>query len=165
VIEPEHEPPQRGNEYPPPTNLPPAVNPTADPDAPLEYPASHPGPPGYPPGFADLPPPVYPPPYPGPVGYPPPYPGQVAQPYPYRPAAPAGTNGKAIGALVTALLGIPACMCFVPSLVGIVLGVIAMGETKRTGQSGYGFALAGVVVGIATLLLGGFVTAFGLVSN
>jgi Domain of unknown function (DUF4190) len=154
MTEPGHEPPQRGNEYPPP----------ADPDAPLEYPASYPGPPGYPPGYAGVPPPVYPP-YPGPAGYPPPYPGQFAQPYdPYRPAAPAGTNGKAIGALATALLGIPTCVCFVPSLVAIVLGVIAIGETRRTGQPGYGLAVAGVVVGIATLLFGGFFTAFGLFS-
>ena len=29
-----------------------------------------------------------------------------------------------------------------------------MGETKRSGQPGYGLAVAGVVVGIATLLLG-----------
>jgi hypothetical protein len=33
-------------------------------------------------------------------------------------------------------------------------------SSTRRDQSGYGFALAGVVVGIATLLLGGFFTAF-----
>jgi hypothetical protein len=63
------------------------------------------------------------------------------------------------------VLGIPACVCFVPALVAIVLGVIAMGETKRTGQSGYGLAVAGVAVGIATLLFGGFFTAFGFFNN
>jgi Domain of unknown function (DUF4190) len=120
-----------------------------EPEPPLDYPTSYPGPPGYP----NLPPPVYPAPYPGPIGYPPP--GQFAAPYdPYRPATPAGTNGKAIGAIVAAVIGIPACACFLPSLVGIVLGFIAMGETKRSGQPGYGLAVAGVVVGIATLLLG-----------
>ena len=37
--------------------------------------------------------------------------------------------------------------CGLPSIVGLILGVIAMRETKRTGQEGYGLALAGVIVG------------------
>jgi hypothetical protein len=58
---------------------------------------------------------------------------------------PPGTNGKAIAALVTSLAGL--VFCGLPSVVGLVLGVIAMRETRRTGQDGYGFALGGVVVG------------------
>jgi hypothetical protein len=58
---------------------------------------------------------------------------------------PQGTNGKAIGALATSLAGL--MLCGVPSIVGVILGVIAMRETKRTGQEGYGLALAGVIVG------------------
>lgn len=37
--------------------------------------------------------------------------------------------------------------CGLPSVVGLILGVIAMRETKRTGQDGYGLALAGAVIG------------------
>jgi len=114
-----------------------------DPNAPWDYPADpglpppiHPGPqagfpegPGFPgaPGFA-------------PPGYPA-YPGYD----PYRPAKPLGTNGKAVGALIAALVGL--LFCGVPSVVGLVLGVIAMRETRRTGQDGYGLALAGTIIG------------------
>lgn len=108
-----------------------------EPQVPLDYPAD--------PG---LPPPVYPPSQAGLSGYPgyppPGYPGYPAYD-PYRPAKPPGTNGKAIGALIAALIGL--LFCGVPSVVGLVLGVIAMRETKRTGQDGYGVALAGAVIG------------------
>jgi hypothetical protein len=133
---PDSEPPQRG----------------VDPYAPVDYPTNYPGPTDYPPGYPGLPPPVYP------AGYPPPYPGQFGDPYdPYRPAVPSGTNGKAVAAVTVASIGVVACACFVPSLVGIVLGFIAMGETKRTGQSGHGLAMAAVAIGIATLVLGAVV--------
>jgi hypothetical protein len=99
---------------------------------PVDYPAD-----------AGLPPPVYPPPYPGAAGYP----GAVGYPGydPYRPLKPPGTNGKAIAALVTSLLGL--VCCGLPSIAGLVLGIIGMRETKRTGQEGYPLALIGTVVG------------------
>jgi hypothetical protein len=58
---------------------------------------------------------------------------------------PPGTNGKAIAALATALAGL--LFCGLPSIVGLFLGVMAMRETKRSGQEGYGIALAGAVIG------------------
>jgi Domain of unknown function (DUF4190) len=148
------QPSDRG-EYPSLENSPPAV----DPFAPVDYPSDHGQPPptyqapyqapyGTPPG---LPQSSYPPPpYPG-SGYPPPpgysqYPN--ANPYaydPYSPPRPPGTNGKAIGSLVTSLVGV--LFCGLPSIVGMILGVMAMRETKQTGQEGYGLALAGVIVG------------------
>jgi hypothetical protein len=88
-----------------------------------------------------LPPPIYAPPppgYPGAPGYYPPF-------DPYRPAAHPGTNGKAIASLVTSVAG---WLCCAPlAAVGLVLGVIAMRETKRTRQDGYGMALAGTIIG------------------
>ena len=33
------------------------------------------------------------------------------------------------------------------AIVGLVLGVMAMRETKRTGQAGHGMALAGTIIG------------------
>lgn len=115
-----------------------------DPYTPVDYPT------GYPSAGPGLPPPVYPPPYgntpvyPGYPGYPGGYPG--THPYdPYRPMKPPGTNGKAIAALVTSVLGL--LFCGLPSIAGVILGIIAMRETKRTGQDGYGLAVAGVIVG------------------
>ena len=132
--------------------------------APLDYPSAD-QPPAYPP--APGPPAGYPPAYPGspgafgpPVGYPPPlppagyggYPPPFPEPYdPYRPAVPVGTNGKAIAALILSIVGLP--LCGVSAIVGMVLGFIAMGETKRTGQSGYGMALAAVIIGAVVLVL------------
>jgi len=34
-----------------------------------------------------------------------------------------------------------------------VLGIIALNEIKRTRQDGYGLAVAGIVVGVATLIV------------
>ena len=102
--------------------------PQPDPTPPVDYPTD-----------AGLPPPVYPPPYPGAPGY---YPGGYDL---YRPTKPPGTNGKAIAALVTSLLGL--LCCGLPSIAGLVLGVIGMRETKRTGQDGYAIALIGTVLG------------------
>jgi uncharacterized protein DUF4190 len=154
--------PTHGREYPPLES----ASPPADPHAPVDYPTD-PGmsPPNFgpPPGFQQsaYPPPGYPPasyPPPGyaPAGYPPPaaplggyppqYPGAYGYAYdPYRQAPMPGTNGKAIAALITSIAGL--LFCGVPSVVGVVLGIIAMRETKRTGQDGYGMALAAVIVG------------------
>lgn len=117
---------------------------------PLDYPAD-----------SGLPPPVNPPPCPGQsnAGY--------YQPYPaHPPMNPPGTNGKAIAALVTSLVGL-AC-CGLPSIVGLVLGIIAIRETKRTGQAGYGLAVAAVVIGVlvvAGIVLYLLLTAFLYASN
>jgi hypothetical protein len=113
---------------------------------PVDYPAD-----------AGLPPPVYPPPYPGAAGYP----GAVGYPGydPYRPLKPPGTNGKAIAALAVSGASL-VLFCGIPSFIGVVLGIIAMRETKRTGQDGFGLALAGTIIGaIPTVLwlLYGFV--------
>jgi hypothetical protein len=124
-----------------------------DPSAPIDYPATNPS--GYPQ------PPGHPPPtgYPVP-GFPPPYQpyGTAAyDPYrpddPYRPGHPQGTNGQAIGALIAGIVGVPLCFCGIPSIIAIALGILAMNETKRTGQDGHGMALAGVILGGVGLAL------------
>ncbi len=126
-----HEP-YRGGEFPPLEQS----APQPDPYAPVDYPT----------GYPQLPPPVYP----QGGGYPPPYPGYL--PYdPYRQPRPLGTNGKAIASLVAALAGL--VFCGLPSIAGLILGIIAMRECKRTGQDGYGLALAGTIVGAAVTAL------------
>jgi len=136
---------------------------TSGPDQPYpgEFPPLENSPVDYPNG-PGLPPPVYgtgypppgpgypPPPAPGypPPGYPP-YAGGYpygTDPYdPYRSMKPPGTNGKAVAALACSLGGL--LFCGLPSVVGLILGIVAMRETKRTGQEGYGLALAGTIIG------------------
>lgn len=121
------------------TEYPSLENSGAQPDSnpPVDYPMD-----------AGLPPPVYPPPNPGAAGYPgyPSAPGFYPGAYdPYRPTKPPGTNGMAIAALATSLVGL--LCCGLPSIVGLILGVIGMRETKRTGQDGYAIALIGTIIG------------------
>jgi hypothetical protein len=131
--------PNRAFEYPSLEQSGPGV----DPSAPIDYPPTNPS--GYPR------PPGYPPPVPG---FPPPYQPYGTEPYdPYQPGHPHGTNGQAIGALVAGIVGIPLCFCGIPSIIAIVLGILAMNETKRTGQDGRGMALAGVIIGVIGLAL------------
>jgi hypothetical protein len=122
-----------------------------DPYAPVDYPADYP----------QLPPPVYP----QGGGYPPPYPAYPPPYDPYRAGKPLGTNGKAIASLVTALGGL--VFCGLPSIAGFILGIIAMRECKRTGQDGYGLALAGTIVGglVSALVLLYFIFVFGLYAS
>jgi hypothetical protein len=78
---------------------------------------------------------------PGPYGYPAPY-------------AQAGTprhNGLATASLVCSCLGI--FLFAVPSVLGVVFGFVARSQIRQSGgqQSGYGLALAGIIVGFAVI--------------
>lgn len=149
----------------------PAYSPPAYPA--YEQPAGPPpefGPAPYPPAgqygqpqpdvFAPVPPPPsgYRPPPPGYSPAPPPYGGGfpgVSYPgaYDYRgghPAALPTTNTLAILSLVASVLGLA---CVVSSVAGIVLGGCAINQIRRTRQEGYGLAVAGIVLGIATLVI------------
>ncbi|AEV74221.1 hypothetical protein MycrhN_3703 [Mycolicibacterium rhodesiae NBB3] len=80
-------------------------------------------------------------------------PGQVpdpnyAQAQGYPPPA-QGTNKLAIWSLVTSLLGL---LCGVGSIIGIVLGVMAIKQLNRSQEGGRGLATAGIAIGIITLL-------------
>ncbi|XBL78330.1 DUF4190 domain-containing protein [Mycobacterium shigaense] len=129
-------------------------------DAPWEPPGGYP-PPGYPPpafGYS-APPPGYggpPPGYRPPGGY---YPGQD---YPGGYGPPPGTNGMAIGSLISSFTGL---FCCIGGIVAIVLGIIALDQIKRTRQDGYAIAVAGIVIGIATLVIALVVGIFAMHSS
>lgn len=55
------------------------------------------------------------------------------------------TNGLAIASLISS---------FFISLLGIILGHIALNQIKRTGEGGRGLAIAGLVIGYAGLVIG-----------
>ena len=117
------------------------------------YPPPLPPPPGYggfpPAGGYDAP---YGAPYPPPQGgYAPP--PEYGAPYPTGygyPVAAGGTNSLAIFSLVASVVGL---LCGVGSIIGIVLGAIAINQIKKTRQGGYGLAVAGIVVGVASLVI------------
>ncbi len=64
---------------------------------------------------------------------------------------PAKTNPLAIGALAASAIGL---LCGIGSIAGIALGFVALNQIKRTGQPGHGLAVAGIAVGIVSLVLG-----------
>jgi hypothetical protein len=65
-------------------------------------------------------------------------------PAPQR-AASGDLNDLAVIALIASCIGL--------SIPGLVMGHIALGQIKRTGQTGHGFALAAVIVGWAVTVL------------
>ena len=100
----------------------------AAPSTPYGTPAPYaPPPPGYAPAY---PPPGY--------GYP---------PYP-RPSGP--TSGWAMAALIFGLLGF--CLPILGSLLGIIFGIVGISKTRENRAGGRGMAVAGLVLGIVTLL-------------
>jgi hypothetical protein len=56
----------------------------------------------------------------------------------------------AIWSLVASLIGI---ICGIGSIVGIVLGVLALNQIKETRQGGHGLAVAGIVVGVVSMII------------
>jgi hypothetical protein len=68
-------------------------------------------------------------------------------------AASPGWSGFAIAGFVLSLLG----LFGVGSVLGIIFSVLGLNRAKRTGQRGEGLAIAGIVIGIVTLL--GFIAA------
>ncbi len=153
------QPPPGGHEAPPiehspaygydiPSAPPPGGFPQAGPPAPNFPPApGYPPAEGYDPQFSGYPPP--------PAGYPPPpeygvpYPGGYAYP-PGYPPPPRGTNKLAIGSIVASVVGL---LCGIGSIIGIVLGAFALNQIKRSREGGFGLAVAGIAIGVASLVI------------
>jgi hypothetical protein len=110
-----------------------------------------------PPPYATPPPPLPPPPASPWAGGGPSYqtPGYPAPGYGYGggypPPPSRRTNGLAIASLVSSIAGL--ATCGIGSIVGVVLGHIAVGQVKRSGEEGRGLAIAGLAVGYGVLAL------------
>jgi Domain of unknown function (DUF4190) len=153
-------PPPSGYEtpgYPSTSGYPPPGFPPPDYPPPPSYPP--PGAQGYPPppypdpsGYAA---PTYPPsPYGAPPSYGPPPTGYPAPGYAGAYGQPAQkTNNLAIASLVASVIGILPFVCGIGSIIGIVLGVVALNQIKSSGEGGRGLAIAGIVVGAVTFLI------------
>ncbi|NKZ05826.1 DUF4190 domain-containing protein [Actinomadura latina] len=92
------------------------------------------------------------------MAYPPPGPGYPGSQPPYPPPPPPGpgygspygndkTNGLAVAAFVTGLLG-----CF--GVLGLILGAIALSQIGRNGGRGRGFAIAGIIFSCLWIVTG-----------
>ncbi|QWB23286.1 MULTISPECIES: DUF4190 domain-containing protein [Streptomyces] len=80
-------------------------------------------------------------------------------PPPRRPyGTPVSVNALAVAALVLGVL------CFLPA-VGLVLGLVALWQIRRSGQSGRGLAIAGVALSTVGAVLWGVVLATGAASE
>ena len=145
-------------DYPPPAYPPPGY--------PAEYPPPVSPPPGYgqPPGYGGPPYPPGPPQFGGPPpGYgPPPYPGGYPGGYyPTDYQGQAGTNGLAIASLVSSFTGF--LCCFIGSIAAIVLGAIALSQIRQTREEGYGLAVAGIAIGVGTLVVFVIIALFSII--
>lgn len=85
--------------------------------------------------------------------YPPPQ--QPPYPYPqYHPYPPArSTNGMAIASMVLGIVWV----YWVGSILALIFGYVALNEIRRSGQSGEGMAIAGIVlgwIGVGILIIG-----------
>ncbi len=99
----------------------------------------------------------------GDVGGNPPYPGDYrATPPPPGRSDTSGTNTTAIASLVCSIVGFAPYVGGVLSIVGIVLGAVALNQIKEQPQDGYGVAVAGIAVGVATLVIGLIWTIFAM---
>jgi len=63
------------------------------------------------------------------------------------------TDGFALGSLIASIAGLTVLPVF-GSIVGIILGIIALHRIRVSGHQGHGMAFAGIVLGILGLLLG-----------
>ncbi|GAA1775764.1 DUF4190 domain-containing protein [Luedemannella helvata] len=74
------------------------------------------------------------------------------------PVATRRTNGLAVASLVVSVAGLVVCCGSVSGIVGAILGHVARGRIRRTGEAGAGMALAGILVGWTGLVI--FLLAF-----
>jgi hypothetical protein len=105
------------------------------------------------PGFIDPYNPTYantpdPTPYPQQVDYS----GYMPTPMPYYPPRPRATNTMAIASLISSILGFTA-VPLIGSIVGVILGHIALSQISETGDEGHGLAVAGLVIGYGVIAL------------
>ncbi|MFF1573602.1 DUF4190 domain-containing protein [Leifsonia sp. NPDC058292] len=63
----------------------------------------------------------------------------------YSPAPQSGYNTMSIVAFILA---------FFVSLVGIILGFVALSQIKRTGEQGRGLAIAAIIIGFVEIVIG-----------
>ena len=70
------------------------------------------------------------------------------------------TTTPAVARRTSTLAILSLVAAFVASIVGVVLGIVALVQIRRSGEAGAGLAIAAIIVGF--LVTGFFLLAFGL---
>ena len=85
-------------------------------------------------------------------------PGYTSGYYQYNPsinaAATAENDGFAVASLILSIVGVLTCCTFVPSLLGLIFGIIS--KAKNDGTRPTGISTAGIILGVIGLLLSVF---------
>jgi hypothetical protein len=82
--------------------------------------------------------------------------------YDDEPRGPARTSGKAVASLILGIVSIPLPLC-ITSIFGIIYGIRGMNEcTPRSGITGKGMAITGLILSIFTLMVGILIIPFAL---
>jgi len=68
-------------------------------------------------------------------------------------------NGLAIASPIVSSTGL---FCCIGGIVGIVLGLVALNQIKQTRQEGYAPAVAGIVIGVATVIISLIIWIFAM---
>ncbi len=73
-----------------------------------------------------------------------------------------GSNGFAVASLVLGIVGLVACCLWVPQLLAVIFGAIALSQLKSNPtQQGRGMAIAGLVMGMLSFAIIILVLAIG----
>ncbi|QYC40743.1 hypothetical protein Nocox_15640 [Nonomuraea coxensis DSM 45129] len=72
-------------------------------------------------------------------------------PYGAPPPPPRPTNGMAVASLVLGIVGM--ISCGLTSIIGVILGHIALARIKRSGEEGQGMAVAGLVTSYVMVVI------------
>jgi len=90
---------------------------------------------------------------------PPGTPGMPGAPgYGYMPPQPPRGNGAAIGSLICGILG---CIPFLTGLLAVILGIVGLRKTRDPAVGGKGMAIAGLILGLISILGWGAFSALG----
>ena len=63
------------------------------------------------------------------------------------------TNGLAVAGFVVSLASLLISFWGITPVVGIILSAVALSQIKKTNESGKGFALAGLIIGIIEIII------------
>ncbi len=112
---------------------------------------------GEPPTGGPPPPSTPPPAYGPPVSSPQPYSPPSVPQYGFAYGAPpviVKTNGMAIASMISGIAGMLLCVLFVPSILAVIFGHVALAQIKRSGghEQGRGMAISGLILGYLAIV-------------